>query len=129
MLIDGDAYNAARLLTRALHRTNAEKPNGACARYLLAWVYMSHDHLGGVESLTAIPDERGKTATQRWGTDVSGTLFSELSEALIHRKRWTQVEKTAPALIRELQDDQELYQDYTNWVGPVPEGMRPDEVN
>lgn len=129
MLMDGDTYNAARLLTRALHRTDPEEPKGAFARYLLAWVYMSHEHLGGVESLTAIPDEHGKTATQRWGTDVSTTLFSEFSEALIHRKRWTHVEKTAPALIKLLQQEQDLNEDHTNWVGPIPEGIRPDQVN
>jgi hypothetical protein len=46
----------------------------------------------------------------------------ELSETLIHGKRRKNEEKTARALVKQLQQDHSLDEDYTNWEGPADEG-------
>ena len=120
-LLQGDLYTAARVLTRAVHRTRSDQVNGAFARYLLAWVYMAEEELsGGEHRLTDVRDEHRKTAEQRWGggDGVSMNLFSSLAEDMIQRKRWQQVEKTAPVLLQAIQREQEFREDWQLWAGP-----------
>jgi len=120
-LLQGDLYTAARLLTRAVHRTRSDQVDGAFARYLLAWVYMAEEHLSGSEQrLIGIRDEHRKSAEQRWGggDGVWATLFSRLADDMIQRKRWKQVEKTAPVLLHTIQLEQELGKDWEAWLGP-----------
>ncbi len=130
-LYQGDLYTAARLLTRAVDRTQAVDVDGAFARYLLAWTYMLDVNLGEGH-LSTFPRHKG-SAEKRWGggAGVTSNLLGDLSDQLIQWKNWDRVDKTAPALLSLIRDDQSLSEesDYTDWVGPLPEGMSPDEVN
>ena len=119
-LLQGELYTAASLLTRVVDRTKATQTSGAFARYLLAWTYMADTHLGE-ERLIEIPHSKG-TAKKRWGggDGVAANLFDDLAEQLIQWKRWFRIERTAPALLRVIQQEQQLDDDWRNWTGPAP---------